>query len=571
MLTSAISQTTFQIRPGAKEIGKEDILQVEYAVKGSTNASNFEEPLFPGWKVLSGPSVSSQQISINGKTESSVSYIYSLQPKMTGNLIIPATSIYVDNKIMKCSPVSIKIKNTAHVAGANSSTVNGLQLPGGFFKEDNLAEDEIDKASILQPGESVASKIKNNLFVKAIVNKTSCVIGEPILVTYKLFTRLHSQTKVAKQPAFNGCTVYEMTTDELAPEIEKYQGKDYKTYVIRKVQLFPLETGTITLDVASVDNEISLYKKGANGFPETVTQNITVSSEPLVLHVNPLPEKGKPADGNGTIGNFSINALVEKLTDTAGDNNNLIINISGDGNFQSINCPNVLWPSNSEHFDITEKSSINKLIFPASGTKTFIIPFLAKQAGKLVIPPIQFTYFDINTRQYKTAKSDSIEVTVLPALKTRYDITKLSPDITNHKYIWIVPFIALLAGVGWWLQYGRKRNQEFAAPGKSASITQKAEKLPDTEPVVIAPEPIVITSAEKLNELLTVENERDFYAQAKQLATDLQEENEYDKKELETIIRQCNEALYMPLTAVSKEEIFKSLEKTLVGRGGELE
>lgn len=563
IFSKSIGQSTFQIKPGAREIGRQDVLQVEYAVKGSTNASNFAEPVFKGWKVLSGPSLSSQQISINGKTESSVSYVYSIQPSIPGTLIIPSSSVDVDGKKLICTAISIKVKNTAHVAGANATTSNGLQLPGGFFKLDNLGEDEIDKTSILQPGETVASLIKNNIFVKVFTNKADCVVGEPILVTYKLFTRLHSQSKVAKQPAFNGCTVYEMTTDEQTPQIEKYKGKDYKTYVIRKVQVFPLQAGPLTFDVASVDNQISLYKKNATGYPEAITQNVTLSSEPLTIHVGSLPEKNKPNDGNGTVGSFSIHAMVERMTDTAGDNNNLIINITGEGNFQSINCPTISWPGNSEHFDNTEKSDINKLTFPASGTKTFIIPFLAKKAGRLLIPPISFTYFDINTRQYKTINSDSIEVTVLPALKTRFDPNKMSPDITNRKYLWIVPFLALLFGIYWLLNYSRKNNVQKTKEQTLAKA--KIEKAIATNAAIVSPPTPVATPAEKLNELLLIENDRLFFIQAKQFAAEqLQHESDEAKKpEWEASIQHCNEALYMPVTAISKEDLFSSFENLI--------
>jgi hypothetical protein len=564
IFTKSVGQSTFQIKPGAREIGRQDVLQVEYAVKGSTNASNFVEPVFKGWKVLSGPSLSSQQISVNGKTESSVSYIYSIQPNIAGTLIIPSSTVEIDGKKLTCSPVSIKVKNTAHVAGANATTSNGLQLPGGFFKEDNLGEDEIDKTSILQPGETVASLIKNNIFVKVFTNKAECVTGEPILVTYKLFTRLHSQSKVAKQPAFNGCTVYEMTTDEQVPQIEKYKGKDYKTYILRKVQIFPLQTGPLTLDIASVDNEISLYKKNNTGYPDAITQNVTLSSEPLTLHVNALPEKNKPKDGNSTVGIFSIHTMVEKMTDTAGENNNLIINIFGVGNFQNINCPTVLWPTNSEHFDNTEKSDINKLTFPASGTKTFIIPFLAKQAGRLLIASIPLTYFDMNTRQYKTVYSDSVEVTVLPALKTRFDPAKMSQDITNHKYIWIVPFLAVLFGIYWLLNYGRKNKVQNNTKEQKIANTV-IDKTPATDTAILSPVSPMVTPAEKLNELLLIEDDRLFFIQAKQFATEQfqKESDEAKKTEWEVSIQHCNEALYLPLTAISKEDLFSSFEKLI--------
>ena len=553
----SISQIQFQIKPSASVIGKEDVLQVEYKVRGAADPTNFTQPDFKSWKVLSGPSYSSQQISINGKTESSISYVFSLQPKASGTLQVPSASIDVDGKKINCTAINVTVKNTAHVAGANTAS-NSLQLPGGFFQEDMFGEDEIDKASILQPGETEASKIKENIFVKVHANKTTCVVGEPILVTYELFTRLRSQSKIAKQPAFSGCTVYEMTTEDQVPQTGKFKGKEYKSYVIRKVQLFPLQTGDLKLDIASVENQITLFKRSSFGYETPITQSVTLSSEPLTIHVNPLPEKNKPLDFNGTIGNFTISTRAHKIVDTAEDNNMLEINIEGFGNFQSINCPKINWPANVEHFESTEKSDINKITFPASGTKTFTIPFVIKQAGKTVLPPIEFSYLDIDKQEYKKVKSDSITILVSPALKNKFDANKLSQDITNHKYIWIVPLIALVVGISWWLRFGRKKQQE-----KNIAIATKEEinsPLTETESLV---QVVELTAVEKLNELLLLETDKAFFTQTKQFGFDLleKEADPEKRKALIQIIEQCNEALYSPVAAINKESVFRALEK----------
>jgi hypothetical protein len=557
----SISQVQFQIKPSASEIGKEDMLQVEYKVSGAVDAGNFTQPDFKNWKILSGPSYSSQQISINGKTESSISYVFGLQPLSTGTLQLPAATVEVGGKKITCNAITVNVKNTAHVPGANTAP-NSLQLPGGFFQEDLFGEDEIDKTSVLQPGETVAAKIKDNIFVKVHANKTTCLVGEPILVTYELFTRLRSQSKIVKQPSISGCTVYEMTTEDQAPQIGKYKGKEYKSYVIRKVQLFPLQSGDLKLDIASVENQITLFKRNSLGYETPVTQSVTLSSEPLTIHVNPLPEKNKPIDFNGTIGNFTITAKAHKIVDTAEDNNLLDINIEGYGNFQSINCPKINWPKNTEHFESSEKSEINKMTFPASGTKMFSIPFIAKQAGKLVLPPIEFSYLDIDKQEYKTIRSDSITIIVSPASKNKFEVNKISPDITNHKYIWIVPFIALVVGIMWWLRFGRNKSLEKEQQNNKAdSVTE------ESEPVVSAIETITevatVSNVEKLNELLMSDTDKAFFTNAKQFAFELlQQENDAEKRKVFIqITEQCNEALYSPVSNITKEEVFRALEK----------
>ena len=63
---------------------------------------------------------------------------------------------------------------------------------------------------ILKKGENVNDKVQKNLFVKLDVSKTSCFVGEPITASYKLYTRLRSETNITSAPSFNGFSVSEL-------------------------------------------------------------------------------------------------------------------------------------------------------------------------------------------------------------------------------------------------------------------------------------------------------------------------------------------------------------------------
>lgn len=545
------AQIQFSIKPGASIIGKEDVLQVSYEISGVANA-NFDPPLFPKWKLLSGPNFSSEQTMVNGKTEKKVSFVFLLQPIVAGTIDLPEATILIDGKKFVAKSVGITVKNTAHVAGASTPS-NSVQLPGNILQEDIMSESEMDKTSILKPGENIAAKIKNNLFVKVIPNKQICFVGEPISVNYKLYTRLHSQSKVTKQPSFTGCTVYEMTEGDGSPQIEKINGKEYRVYTIRKLQLIPLQTGELKLDITSVDNEVTFFNSErdaytGNGF----VQNITVSNEPMSIHVNALPVNVKTKDSNIAIGNFSINATVYKLKDTAGDNNSLQITIQGTGNFQSIECPVIQWPSAIDHFETSSKDDVNKLIFPAEGSRTFTIPFTVKQKGTIIIPKIAFNYFDADKHEYKTVYADSIVINADEALKNNIDFSKVTEDISNRKYIWIVAGIALLAGFGIWLQSGKEK--------KKADEKIIIPKIKNDIPVI---EKIAINYHEQLNELLLIEDDKSFYTKAKELIAAYTKDHPHKKALGDTLIQQCNEALYSPVSSINKETVFIKLESLI--------
>ena len=424
---------------------------------------------------------------------------------------------------------------------------SSVQLPGGVqFKDNN-----VDIPYVLNANENVNSVIQQNIFIRVNVTKKACFEGEPILVTYKLYTRLQSESSLAKQPTFSGCSVIEMTTNDLTVSKEIINGKVYKSYIIRKVQLVPLQAGSITLGSAEVENTISFYKNTTdayNGVP-FIVKNTTISNEPITIKVTALPTEKQPANFKKSIGNFIISAKVAKLTDTANDNNHLEIRIDGIGNFQNMICPTVNWPAGIEHFEADATESVNRLSFPASGKKIFTIPFSCKKQGIASIPPISFSFFDGDTKQYQTVSTDSIFITILPAVK-KIDSTKVSVEVGNKKYIWIVACIAIVAGIMLWLTF-------FKSPKKVVAITE-------TKEVISAP---IITknTTEKLGDLLFIEDEKSFFEAAKKLATTLLETENNNQKtaDIHTVIDACNQRLYGYNLTVTKNAVMHLLEQII--------
>lgn len=425
---------------------------------------------------------------------------------------------------------------------------SGVQLSGGVRFEDN----NTDIPYLLKSEKDIPTAIDKNLFIKVTASKEKCFVGEPILVTYKLYTRLQSESKLLKQPDFNGCSVIEMTTTDIEAEREVVNGKVFKSYVIRRVQLIPLQEGNITLGAATLDNTISFFKTAeeiAYRRP-SITHTATISNLPKQIQVLGLPTDKLPANFTNTIGTFIISAKVLKTTDTANDNNSLEIRVDGIGNFQNLVCPTINWPKNIEHFDVETAESLDKFSFPVSGKKIFTLPFSCKKEGKTVIPPINLAYFDADKKQYAIASTDSISIDVLQAVE-KIDVTKITPKVGNIKYVWIIPCIAVVAGILLWLTFFRK---------KTEVVVEKAEE------VTIIEDPIVIkTDTEKLNDLLLIEDDKQYFQEAKMLATNLlNQANETSKQvQVQQVIDACNQVLYAYNTAISKEHVFEQLEQII--------
>lgn len=389
---------------------------------------------------------------------------------------------------------------------------------------------DMERASLLMPWDNAGKRIKENLFVKVIANKKACYVGEPLLVTYKLFTRLQSHSKVVDAPTFNGCSVIEMTTNNLEEEKEIVGGKLYKTFVLRKVQLIPLQEGILPLGQVVVDNVVTLYQ-GTNGNYNNLQKQIQLKNIPLEIQIKQLPVDASKNQSGGGIGKFFLMAKVTKSVDTTNDNNTLELIITGTGNFMNMTCPLVQWPASMLAYEPKVIETLDKLSFPVLGEKKFVIPFTCKQQGEFKIPSISFTYFDADSGKYSSTSTAPITLTVLPAVPL-IDPEKLTVGITNLNYLWIIPGIAAIVGLV--MVYSTKNNKAIA----------ESEPVKKRENNTIL-EATRLLFRERLGSIYHCTGTM-FYKDSRELANDIKEEINSDEglKTLEEVILMCNDALY---------------------------
>ena len=439
-----------------------------------------------------------------------------------------------------------------------------VQLPSLLGSED---ENNYTKNSVLQPGENPQTKIRNLIFIKTSISKKNCYVGEPILVTYQLYTAISCHSRVTKQVSFTGCSVIEMTSGDEPEQVQKEGEKIYRVQLIRRVQLIPLQAGELIIPPATVSNDVA-FSTLDNPYLEK-TYSADVSSEPYSVQVGALPDK-QPDNFSGITGKFTIAAKTDSTTIAAGENNRLQITIQGSGNIAAVTEPKINWPKHTEHFDAQDSQHINRGNFPESGDKTFIIPFISTKTGKITIPEISFSYFNTDAKKFETITTESIPLMITTAVKTKNPTTIMS-DSSNDKYLWLVPSIAMVVIVVWLLT---------SKNGKKGTINK---------PLVVKEEPtqIIVKEAEPIRpnyELLLIalnvaEDNRSFFTNAKTLLISalqfhlspkqddevillnlLVNKDETLAKGANHILSVCNKGLYSPVEdEATRTEIIEKL------------
>lgn len=436
----AAGQVKFTTIASSREIGRSEYLQIEFAVENAKQIDQLNPPDFPGFQVVKGPIQSSGMSISNGNTSQYMAVSFVLQPSRTGKFTIQGATAIIDGKQMKSNTVSVTVNNSASSGSANNNN-NNSPFPQSLFADPFAGRStDVEREYVLRPGENVKDKIHKNLFVKVQVDKTNCYVGEPIVATYKLYTRLNSESRVTKHPSLNGFSVYDMVdpgTD--VSSVEKLNGKPFTVHIIRKTQLIPLQAGTIDLDPVEVQNVVH-FVKGAgrqqsgrssgntlrdlfeqmtddNMMGPEIEENVTLDTRPVAITVKPLPEENKPAEFNGAVGSFTLEAELTNKSIAARDEATLHLTVKGKGNLPVINAPSVHWPASIEAFDPTTKEDIDKTMVPMSGSKNFDYVFTPRTPGHYTIPAIAFSYFDPSSRSYKKTETALLDFQVTAATK----------------------------------------------------------------------------------------------------------------------------------------------------------
>lgn len=474
------AQVKFSAYASPRSIGKHEMTQVDFTVENPGNVEQIMPPAFKGFTVVSGPNQSTSYRSINGVNTSAYTISYVLKPERLGNFAIGAATAMVDGKTYKSNSLQIEVTAEAQGNSANSP----FSALGTFDPFEEMIPERAREDYILREGETVEEKIKKNLFIKVITDKQSVYVGQPIVATYKIYTRLKSESKIVQNPSLNGFSVIDMQEPLLNYfTTEQVNGKLFNVYLLRKVQLYPLQSGQLELESAGVENSIRFVKESyiknlRTDIPVTidalpaeaiVEKRATVQSNPLTITVKELPAQNKPDSFSGAVGNFMIRAKVEKDKLTTDDAGRLLVAITGSGNMTLLTSPAIAWPKGIDAFEPKASEELNKADVPVSGTRYFDYAFALNEAGSYTIPPIAFTYFDVTTKNYKTIRTEPIPITVAMGTGRPKDTTVVSQGgderffnklFANRWWVAGPIILLILGGLFLWVSKENKKDKQ---------------------------------------------------------------------------------------------------------------
>ncbi len=386
--------------------------QLRYAVN-VLDGKNFQlsSSVSNTFDIMMGPSMSTSRSTqiVNGESKTTVTttYTYILTVQKTGNFQIKHATIEVNGKKFESNAVSIEVlpSDDGEEGEKTAQKSNGSRAEGSASSVNDIEE--------------------SDLFLRAIVSGQNIYEQEGVLVAFKLYTA-HDLVSIndIKFPDFEGFVMHDPGQIDSMWTVERYNGRNYNTAVIKNVVLYPQRFGEIQIDDATVEATVrvraksqSQSKKIFDDFFNDGSNDVLkkIQSLPVTIHVKPLPT-GKPDLYNGLVGqDYKIESSVNSVNVSAGDTVLYKVIVNGSGNVKWMNLPAVDF---SEDFDLIETT----VSFEADekdaikGTKTYLYKCIPQKEGGLKIPGIQLSYFDPKMHAYKSVYSDPLSIFAGPGV-----------------------------------------------------------------------------------------------------------------------------------------------------------
>ncbi len=388
------------------KLGQNERLRVSFEM--NKDGDFFEAPSFNNFEVLMGPSQSISSSFINGKRSFSKSYTYVLRPKKQGQLIIDSASITIDNTVYTTDPKTV------------------------------LITEPIDNPNAPKTAQDIADE---SLYLVATLSNDKPYLNQGVLVTYTLYfsPRVYINNFIpVENPTYKNFWSQDLPIKEYETRRTTFRNESFNAVDLKTVVLYPQKSGSLALDPFALELYVQIPTGRRDFFGDPIMRSATktVKAGDLSINVKELPEQGKPLNFSGAVGDFELSVEASRTSLEANESTQIKVKINGKGNLKLLSIPELSLPSALEKYDpeYTDNVRVNREGMNGSVTNSYTV--VPRYAGSYPVDPLEFTYFDPNSKSYKTLSSYPFDLTVegsalLPSTSTIAPIAEKNTPVTS--------------------------------------------------------------------------------------------------------------------------------------------
>ena len=332
----------------------------------------------------------------NGRFVTDITYIYDIYADKLGTFTIGPAQIEQKGKIIRSEP--------------NQITFNIVKEKGGRVVRSGVVSD------VLQAGIPVSDR-GYELFCKLNVDKKNVVVGEPIVLSIKTYSKGNIVQVGIESPKFPNFLSQEIK--QVSRQHENVEGKLYDV-IEKKYVLLPTKTGQLQIDPVKINFNVQIETKRRrnsffdddffSGFLGQRLETKRAISNDLQIKVDSLPAFSEFVDGIGKFTKFSVEA--DKNEAMINEAILLSVEIEGKGNLDQVVAPKLNLPDFFNSYESKTDLQQDLTTGFVGGKKRFEFVLQVARSGEWNIPEQKFTYFDTESSTYKTLKTEPIKLSI---------------------------------------------------------------------------------------------------------------------------------------------------------------
>lgn len=339
------------------------------------------------FRVLGYPGVQSRYQSINGRASFTKSFRYTLMPEQAGLFTIPPLTVQVGNLEVVTRGVEVRV-----VKGT------GQGRPG---RNNGSSGQDPRRAEVVR--------------AVAELDKEKAFLGEQVTLKFLILTPKEIRgLELIEQPVFPGFWVEEIpkSPDRDVRRVRR-NGYSHIEYTVMKRALFPSQTGELVIE--PVIFAVTVPRLDSDPFRSFLfesRQTLHRRTDRRTIRILPLPTENRPVDFRGAVGQYRLTASVQPHEVKVNDAITLRVTVQGKGNLSTLQSPILRTPDEFRRYDpkVDEKWSASDTVL--SGRKTWEYLLVPRVPGTHTIPPVRFSYFDPQKREYLTLKGKPLVLQV---------------------------------------------------------------------------------------------------------------------------------------------------------------
>jgi len=412
-------QVSASLSPSTVGIGEYAVLKI--TVSGDNNAL-INLPDIDGLGFQSS-GISRRMSIINGNVYASKTVQYIVYPEKQGTFSIePITIESSEGKIVVKDKIQLKV-NQASGKTMGSSKNKGLSTQPS-------------------PNKTPSKALKDVAFIDVVGLKKDAIVGEDIPVKIRTFFKYGTGGRLKALPALdNQSFTVKIDADNPQQERARYKGEIYDV-VIYDATISPIKEGEFKLTFKE-DTSIIIRKKSPRRrrndpfsdpffdsfFTSGYRKNLRLSTEPFTMKGTAPPADGQPSGFDGAIGKFQISATAPTNPIHAGDPLTLKIHVTGEGNFSRVKAPHMTDPKGWKTYPAKSHIVKNRA---GDSIKIFEQTIIPRNTSVKNIPPLELVFYNPETKQYETTRTQAIPIEVLPGHDIKEESIASNDDQDNQ-------------------------------------------------------------------------------------------------------------------------------------------